>query len=141
MARFSFDTRLVQTICDGVDQMHQQHAARGQFDGHDLINWLDANRNQELNDIYDLYDNCRDPEMTADQQIGRFLYRLGQVKIGDRVSPRRISRRTGYNRNGECAVSIWEVSPRTIAGLAKAKMELLGGDDDLALVGLHFELR
>ena len=121
MARFSSDARLVQAIHDGVEEMHRRHGTRRQFDGHALINWLDANRNQELNDIYDLYDDCKDPEMTADQQIGKYLYSLGQVKIGDRTSPRRISRRGGTHRNGECKVSVWEVSANTIAGLAKAR--------------------
>jgi hypothetical protein len=128
MARFSSDTRLVQAICDGVAEMHRRYAVHRQFDSHDLINWLDRNRNPELNDIYDLYRDCKDPEMTADQQIGKFLYDLGQLKIGERISRRRISRRTGYNRNGECKVSIWEISPRTVDGLDKAKRLFL--DDE-----------
>ncbi len=57
--------------------MHRVHAASGQYDGHQLINWLNDNRNDELNEIYDLYEDCKDPEMTADQQIGKFLFELG----------------------------------------------------------------
>ena len=133
MARFSANTRLVQAVCDGVEHLHSRYASRRQFDGHDLINWLDANRNRELNDIYDLYSDCVYPEMTADQQIGKFLYELGQAKIGERVSKRRITRRGGPNRNGECTVSIWEISKRTIDGLAAAKELLLGGDDAMFL--------
>ena len=89
MARFSGNPRLVQAIRDGVREMRQRHGASGCYDGHDLINWLDEHRNKELNEIYDYYDDCTDPEMTADQQIGRFLYRLGQKKVGERTSARR----------------------------------------------------
>ncbi len=115
MARFFSDPSLVKAIRDGVREMHRSHALRGRYDGHDLINWLDEHRNPELNAIYDLYDDCRDPEMTADQQVGRFLYRLGQEKIGERTSARRITRRSG-NRNGFCQVSVWRISARTALG-------------------------
>lgn len=107
--------------------MHRRHAPKGQFDGHDLINWLDAHRNSELNDIYDLYSGCYGPEMTADQHIGKFLYRLGQVKIGERISPRRISRRQGYHRDGTCKVSIWQISPQTQGALQQSRARLLAG--------------
>jgi len=116
MARFSGDPRLVTAIRDGVRELHRLHGARGRYDGHDLINWLDEHRNTELNEIYDLYGDCQDAEMTADQQIGRFLYQLGQAKIGVRTSPRRITGRTGNDRNGVCQVSIWEISARTALG-------------------------
>lgn len=116
MARFSENPRLVTAIRDGVREIRRLHGAHGRHDGHDLINWLDEHRNPELNEIYDLYDDCRDPELTADQQIGRFLYRLGQAKIEERTSPRRITRRSGNDRNGVCQVSIWEISSRTALG-------------------------
>jgi len=129
MARFSGDARLVQAIIDGVDEMQRGYKARGWFDGHNLINWLNVNRSPELNDIYDLYADCKDPEMTADQQIGRYLYRLKQVKIAERISTRRINRRSGFHRNGVCQVSVWEISSKTIHALSVAKIEAI--DDNL----------
>jgi hypothetical protein len=120
MARFSHDERLSDAILDGVRKMHVVYAQRGWYDGHDLINWLDANRNDELNEIYDLYQNSDDPEMRADQQIGHHLYRLNQKKIGERKSPRRISKRSGHNRNGFCKVSVWEISPGTAVPIRRS---------------------
>lgn len=113
MARFARFPNLVTGIQDGLVELQARQASKGEFDGHDLINWLDQRRNKELNSIYDLYNDCRDPEMTADQQIGKFLYTLDQIKIGERLSPRRITRRNGTNRNGTCKVSVWEISPQT----------------------------
>jgi hypothetical protein len=121
MSRFTTNVSLVRAICDGVAQMHAEHAEDGRFDTHDLINWLNDHRNSELNDTYDLYRGSDDPEMRADNQIGRFLYNLGQIKIGERTSVRRIGRRDGVDRNGECKVSVWEVSPRAQEALAEAR--------------------
>ena len=123
MARFARDRRLVEAIVDGVDALLH---ADGSYDSHDLINWLNANRTTQLNDLYDLYPDCADPEMTADQQLGKFLYRLGQIKIDEQVSPRSIDRRGGGNRNGTCAASVWEVSDRTTEGLETARKRLFG---------------
>jgi len=117
MARFSGDPSLVKAIRDGVREMHRAHAADGQYDGHELINWLHDNRNDELNEIYDLYEDWKDPEMTADQQIGKFLYELGQEKIGEQTSPRRI----GRGRNGDCQVSIWAISVGSALGNPRDK--------------------
>ena len=115
MARFSGDPRLVQAIRDGVREMRQRHGASGCYDGHDLINWLDEHRNKELNEIYDHYNDCTDPEMTADQQIGRFLYRLGQKKFGERTSARHITKQRGH-RDGFCQVSVWSITDQTALG-------------------------
>lgn len=131
MARFSNNERLVAAIRDGVEEMHRLHASRRKFDSHDLINWLDTNRNAELNDIYALYANCVDREMTADQQIGRYLYRLGQHKVGDQLSSRHITLRNGTNRNGECVVSVWEISPKTVQALKDARKKAANPDEEL----------
>jgi hypothetical protein len=130
MARFTGDRRLVQAIIDGVAEMLRVHADRGWFDGHDLVHWLNENRNPERNDLYDLYHDCVDPEMTADQQIGKFLYTLGQIKTGERLSERRISR-TGApaNRDGACTVPIWEASSRSKDALEAAREEWLSAAD------------
>ena len=121
MARFARDRRLVEAIIDGVDVLLH---GDGPYDSHDLITWLNANRTTQLNDLYDLYHDCVDPEMTADQQLGKFMYTLGQIKTDERVSPRSIDRRGGGNRNGTCTASVWEVSERTRAGLTAAREAL-----------------
>ncbi len=126
MARFARDRRLIEAVLDGVSEPHRIHAAEDHFGTHDLINWLNANRPTELNDLYDLYHDCADPEMTANQQIGKFLYTLGQVKVDEQVSSRRIDRRGGGNRNGTCSASVWEVSERTREGLAGSRETLFG---------------
>ena len=100
--------------------MHRRHAEQGQYDSHDLINWLNDNRSAELEEIYKLYADCVDPEMTADQQIGKYLYEVGQQKIGERESPRRIVL-PGRNRSGTCTVSVWAINATTREGLAEAE--------------------
>lgn len=115
MARFEGDPVLVEAIRQGVRELHTKYEERGNYDSHDLINWLNEHRNAELNEIYDLYDDCSDPEMTADQQIGKFLDRFGQKKIGVRESERWIARRSGQ-RNGVCQVSVWGISDQTALG-------------------------
>jgi len=126
MPRFSGEHRLVRAILDGVAEMHRRHAAAGAFDSHDLINWLDEHRNPELNDIYDLDLGSDDVEMRADQQLGRFLDSLGQVKVGEGTSSRHITRRGGADRPGVSEVSAWQISPETVGGLARAREEWLG---------------
>ena len=107
MSRFSMNDRVVQAIRDGVAELRQLHAARGWYDGHDLITWLSDHRNPELNSVIDYYTRG-DPVHTATVQIGNFLKnRMGQEKIGERVSTRRIRLRGGANRDGECNVSVW----------------------------------
>ena len=121
MARFARDRRLVEALVDGVDAMLH---AEGSYDSHDLIAWLNVNHPSQLNDLYDLYLDCADPEMTADQQIGTYLYRLGQIKIGEQISARQIDRRGDGNRNGTCAASVWEVSEQSREGLTAARSGL-----------------
>ena len=115
MARFARDRSLVEALADGVDALLR---AEGSYNSHDLLTWLHANRSTQLNG---LYRDCIDPEMTADQQIGKFLSRFGQIKIGEQVSDRLIDQRGGGDRNGTCPSSVWEVSERTRAGLTAAR--------------------
>jgi hypothetical protein len=131
MARFSNDARLVAAIRDGVEVMHRRHIIRKRVDSHDLINWMDTERNSELNDIYAMYRDCKDPEMTADQQIGKYLYQLGQHKVGNRLSSRHITRRDGTNRDGECSVSIWEITPLTMQAIKDAQQRAANTNDEL----------
>ena len=130
MARFSGERRLVQAIRDGVAEMHRLHARRGWYDGHDLVNWMNSNRNAELNDIIDYYRRApagsrrrrpgRDPVHSATVQIGNFLKnRLGQRKVREQNSPRQITLRGGAHRDGNCNVSVWQVSQDTALGSAR----------------------
>jgi hypothetical protein len=128
MARFARDRRLVEAIVDGVDAMLHAPVAVGDFDSHDLIHWLNTNRASQLNDLYDLYHDCADPKMTAHQQIGTFLYTLGQIKTGEIRSPRQITRPGEPDRNGTCEVSVWEVSDQARAGLSAARETLFGAE-------------
>jgi len=90
--------------------MHRLYARRGWYDGHDLVNWMNGNRNAEFNDIIDYYRPGDDPVHAATIQIGRFLKKyLGQQKIRDQESPRRITLRTGGHRDGYCNVSVWRI--------------------------------
>jgi hypothetical protein len=74
--------------------MRRLHVHRGWHDGHDLVNWMNINRNGEFNDIIGYYRPGADPVHAATIQIGNFLKnRLGQTKIGERESPRRITLR------------------------------------------------
>jgi hypothetical protein len=115
MARFDDNPALIAAIRDGVREMHRQYAATGRYDGHDLINWLNEYRNKELNELYELYGDCEDPELIADQQLGRFLCKLGQKRIDEPVSDRRILR-PDRTRNGTCQVSVWKIAPDTMLG-------------------------
>jgi hypothetical protein len=115
MARFDDDPALIAAIRDGVREMHRKYAATGRYDGHDLINWLNEHRNKELDEIYKSYEDSEDPEMIADQQLGWFLYRLGQKKLDERLSDRRMSR-PDRTRNGTCKVSVWKIAPDTMLG-------------------------
>ena len=125
MARFARDRRFVEAIIDGVDAM--LHTNRS-YDSHDLIAWLNANRSTQLNELYDLYLDCNDPETTANQQIGKYLFTLGQIKIGEQVSARRIDRSGGVTVNGSDTVTIWEASERAREGLNATKETLFGRD-------------
>ncbi len=116
MARFEEDSALVAAIREGVRAVRETFSERGDYDGHDLINWLSEHRNDELYAIYELYGDCADPEMTADQQLGRFLYAFGQKKVGARQSARRITGPSGRDRNGICSVSVWSITEETHLG-------------------------
>src|SRR5258708_4051508 len=104
--------------------MHIRHAirevqvagstSRGWYDSHELIGWLNANHNQELNEMFALFGG--DPVQNGDIAIGKFLYKLGQIKIGEHVSERRVTTPTG-NRDGRCVNSIWEISQTTWVAL------------------------
>ena len=110
MFRFAADRRLVQAVRDAVAEMHRLYAIRGWYDGHDLVNWMNSNRNAEFNNIIDCYRPGEDPVRTATIQIGRFLKRcLGQQKIREQESPRRITLRAGGDRDGYCKVSVWQI--------------------------------
>ena len=124
-SRIARKLSLVNAIIDGVEEMHNAHAVLGKFEGHALINWLNSNRNPQLDEIYDLYPS-HDPEMTGDQQIGKFFYNLGQINVGEVVSPRQITRPSGRNRPGVCEISTWEISARTKEGLKTAREEFPG---------------
>ena len=124
MARFARDRSLVEALADGVDALLR--AEGSSYNSHDLLTWLNTNRPTPLHDLYDLYRDCIDPETTADQQIGKFLSRLGQIKIGEQVSDRLIDQRGSGDRNGACPSSVWEVSERTRAGLTAARELLFG---------------
>ena len=111
MARFSGMPNVVHAIRAGVAAARRSRAAQGWYDSHDVINWLDANHNSELNDVIDCYaPTSSDPVHTATIQIGNYLRdHLGEVKIGVNTSYRHISLRGGGNRNGECEVSKWRI--------------------------------
>jgi hypothetical protein len=72
---------------------------------------MNSNRNDEFNDIIAYYRFGADPVHAATIQIGNFLKNhLGQMKIGEQESPRRITLRGGGNRDGYCNVSVWQIS-------------------------------
>lgn len=120
MFRFSGDARLVRAISDGVAEVRRLHARQGRYDGHDLINWMDDNRNAELNDIIDWYGHAPAGRRratpgsrqvhTATALIGKFLgNKLGQVRIGEQTSQRHVTLRGGAHCNGTCDVSVWQI--------------------------------
>lgn len=98
------------TIAKGVKAMHTAYASQGWFEGHALISHLDENG--QLAELHDCFADAIDPQMTGDQQIGKSLYKLGQEKIDDVISDRRITLPDG-DRNGRCAVTRWRISPKT----------------------------
>ena len=128
MARFARDRSLVEALVAGVTEMQSVHATEGQYDSHDLLNWLNINRNPELNALYDLYLDCDDPQMRANHQIGKFLDRLGQIKIGELPSERHAILEHGVNRfaGGDCEVSVWEISASTRTSLTAERALLFG---------------
>jgi hypothetical protein len=110
MFRFAVEDRLVRAIRDGATEMRRRYVKLGSYDGHDLINWMNDNRNDELNDIIGYYRPGADPVHAATIQIGNFLKNcLGQTKIGEQESPRRITLRGGGNRDVCCNVSVWQI--------------------------------
>ena len=123
MARFARDRSLVEALVDGVETLL---LAGGSYDSDDLLNWLKANRETQLHDLYDQYRDHSDPALTANQQIERFLSRLGQIKIGEPVSKRLIDVSERGDCNGTCPSSVWEVSEQSKAGLAAARVKLFG---------------
>jgi len=122
-------------IAQGVKVMHRRHASQGWFEGHALIRRLSQNHNAELNEIYELYDDASDREMTGDQQIGKSLYKFGQEKMDNIVTNREITTPRG-NRDGRCAVTRWRISPRTTKALDDWITCHVGVDDldDLSLL-------
>lgn len=107
----------VEVLRAGVAEMHRQFAADGEFDGHDLINWMNTNHNEVLNEIVTSYVPAEDEVFIATRQIGKFLQDwMGQQKIGERPSKRSIRLSDGSTRDGECSVSVWLISPDTSPG-------------------------
>jgi len=97
--------------------MHMAHAARGWYDGHDLVGWLNVNHNHQLNAMYALFGTSSDPQMTGDQQIGNMLKnKLGQKKTGDHESNWTINTPTG-TRSGRNMVSVWKIEKATWTAL------------------------
>jgi hypothetical protein len=106
----------VQAIHAGVAAVRQTHAQRGWYDSHDLINWLNDHRNLILNEIIHNYritgqgTPAQDPVFIATRQIGKYLQDwLGQVKTGEHSSGRTVTLSNGDNRDGEAAVSVWDI--------------------------------
>lgn len=110
MSRISKLPHAVQAIRRTVAILRVAHAGARHYDGHDVINLLNDQHNAELNDIFDCYRNTSDPVHYATIQIGNFLKNgLNQIKIGERVSSRRITLRGGSTRDGRCDVSVWQI--------------------------------
>ena len=110
MSRISKLTSAVEAIRDAVAASRIAGANERRYDGHDVINWLNDHRNNELNDIINCYHNTPDPVHYATIQIGNFLKnQLGQQKIAERVSDRRVTLRGGSRRDGRCDVSVWSI--------------------------------
>jgi hypothetical protein len=130
----------VTAIHAGMTAMHAAHAARGWFDSHDLINWLNVHHNPVLNAIVTNYRITRtgrpakDPVHTATREIGKFIEReLGQVKIGDHESARRITLTGGTRRDGVCVNSVWRINATTTSCAQQGVQSAgtLAGLDDL----------
>jgi hypothetical protein len=103
-------------ISECVWRLHGRHASQGWFDGHALINLLNAEHNADLNRLYALFRNASDPQRIGDIQIGKSLYGYGQQKTGEVVTAREIDTPHG-NRHGTCAVSAWAVTGETTGAL------------------------
>lgn len=111
MSRISRLPNADRAIHDAVIAVQNRFANQGRYDGHDVVNWLNSHRNAQLNDIIDCYRGTPDPVHYATIQIGNYLRnRLGQQKIGIRVSGRSITLRDGSTRNGRCDVSVWRIA-------------------------------
>jgi hypothetical protein len=136
----------VPAIHTGVTAMHTAHAARGWFDSHDLINWLNVHHNAVLNAIITNYSitgqgrPANDPVHTATREIGKFIEReLGQVKIGDHESNRRITLTGGGRRDGACVNSIWRINSATTQSAQQGVQPAVAAGldlDDLDLLDL-----
>src|SRR5450755_2212918 len=101
MSKISELPNAVRAIHSAVAELRITHADERNYDGHDVVNWLNDHRNNELNDIIDRYSNTPDPVHSATIQIGRFLKnQINQNKIGERVSNRSVTLRDGSTRNG-----------------------------------------
>ena len=101
MSRISHLPHADSAIHDAVVAVQIACANQGLYDGHDVVNWLNDHRNDQLNDIIDCYRRTSDPVHYATIQIGNYLRnRLDQRKIGTRVSYRKITLRDGSTRNG-----------------------------------------
>jgi hypothetical protein len=126
MSRFSGNRRLVRAILDGVAEMHRLHSDQGQFDSHDLINWMNDHENAALNELIALY-HGDDPVRAATVQVSNFLKNeVGQQKTHNKqVSHRRITLNGGASRDGDSKVSVWEISASTREGLSRARRVLL----------------
>lgn len=116
------ETTWVHAIHAGLNALHASHAARGWFDSHDLINWLNIHNNGILNEIVDNYritgqgKRAKNPVHTATREIGKFIEReLGQVKIRDHQSVRDAISLAGggVHPRDECENSVWRVDAAT----------------------------
>ena len=86
----------VQALDDGIAAMRQEHADRGWYDSHDLINWLNQHSSMVLKEIIESYrlkgDGApvRDPYLIATRQIAKYLRdHRGQERIGRHKSYRK----------------------------------------------------
>jgi hypothetical protein len=112
----------VRAIHAGVTALGAAHAARGWFDSHDLINWLNDHHNAVLCAIVDNYritgkgKPAKNPVHTATVQIARFIeLRLDQVKIDNHRSVRNRIKCTGGGEHpgDECENSRWRIDTAT----------------------------
>lgn len=117
---------LVRAVREAVAAVRRdpRRRRRGWFDSHCVVNYLDAYRNEELNDIIDQYQDNQDPTHRATIQIGCFIrdyFGQSKEKYREGISHRRITLRDGSPRDGDCAVSRWEIIPATELGNSNDK--------------------
>jgi hypothetical protein len=108
----------VSAIRAGVTAVQTALAAHGQYDSHDLINWLNINRSAVLNAIVNNYRitasgmPAQNPVHTATREIGKFIARhLGQIKLGKHASARDPIALTGggVHPGDVCTNSFWQI--------------------------------